>query len=126
MHELSLAESLLELADRNVPAGSVLRVVKVRAGPRRMIDPDVMNTAWDAILKSRGRTGIALALTLTPWTLECPICSACWPSSVLDAECPRCHIAGSPLLDRSHESNVLKMTSIEVDDTDPTGTRTNS
>ena len=48
MHELSIATSILELAQRHVPAGAVLQRVDVRAGELRGIEPQAMEFAWRA------------------------------------------------------------------------------
>jgi Zn finger protein HypA/HybF involved in hydrogenase expression len=48
MHELSIATSIFELAQRYVPPGHVLQRVQVRAGSLRGIEPQAMQFAWRA------------------------------------------------------------------------------
>jgi len=48
MHELSIAESILEVARRHVPRGKVLQHVEVRAGELRGIEPHALDFAWRA------------------------------------------------------------------------------
>jgi Zn finger protein HypA/HybF involved in hydrogenase expression len=75
MHEVSIAESVLSIARTNLPSGSVLRSVNVRAGRLRAIDPDAMALAWSAVTADQ-RVGVGsdLRLTLSDWKLRCPTC----------------------------------------------------
>ena len=56
MHELTIATSILELARRHMPAGSVLRAVHVRAGPMRSIERSAMDLAWRACVAAAFRS----------------------------------------------------------------------
>ena len=47
MHELSIAESLLRLAEEHAPRGAYVRIVRISAGPLRAIDPEAMQWAFD-------------------------------------------------------------------------------
>lgn len=112
MHELSLADSVLEIAVRNTPGGSVLRGVKLRAGPRRMIDREAMMLAWRAVLGARGMSGdVVLELTLEPWSLRCPGCGVTYTSDSHEGLCGACGRSGSVV-----GSNDLQITTIVVDD----------
>lgn len=86
MHELSIAESILRLADEHVPRGAALHAVRIAAGPMRGIDPESMQLAWKGVTDSRAGK-IALELETLPWTLRCPQCDREWTSREIDARC---------------------------------------
>lgn len=110
MHELSIAQAILNLAASHTPSGATLRSVHVRAGPMRGIDPDAMQLAWSAVIPD---DFISLRLTLLPWTLRCPECGDEFPSDDLSpTPCPSCGSPNaSPLA-----GDDLSLTSIDVDD----------
>jgi Zn finger protein HypA/HybF involved in hydrogenase expression len=112
MHELSLADSLIDIATKHTPGGARLRRVNLRAGPRRMIDRDAMQVAWQAVLATRGLpTDVVLDLLLEPWTLQCQSCSHTYTSESHETPCPTCGLSGAVV-----GSNDLQITSITVDD----------
>jgi hydrogenase nickel incorporation protein HypA/HybF len=74
MHELSIASSVLELARRHVPAGKILRGVKIRSGRMRGIEPHAMQLAWEASIGGTDAEGAKLELEVLPWSLRCPDC----------------------------------------------------
>jgi Zn finger protein HypA/HybF involved in hydrogenase expression len=111
MHELSIAGSILDLADRHVPAGAKLISISMIAGPMRAIDSSSMDWAWQAVLQERNRTGIVLNLVQLPWTLRCTTCGREWTAADLDSPCPAGHAGGSPV-----GGDELRITGIEVDE----------
>jgi Zn finger protein HypA/HybF involved in hydrogenase expression len=115
MHELTIAEAVFRLAQVRTPAGSHLRVVRVRAGAMRAIDPDAMNWAWHAITADcdgADRRRVRLELDLRPWRLRCPNCGRTWDADTVDQRCARCGVGGAyPLA-----GDELLVESIEVED----------
>jgi hydrogenase nickel incorporation protein HypA/HybF len=109
MHELSIAEAILDLARRNVPRGSVLKSVRMVAGPMRGIDPECMQLAWQAM----GRDDVVLSMSLLPWQMECSECGRRWQQPELADRCD----CGSDRV-RPVGGDELKLISIEVDDLD--------
>ena len=111
MHEMSIAQSIWELARKRVPAGAMLRRVHVRAGPLRALDPESMQWAWDALSAEAGASEVRLDLATPPWTMRCADCNRQWESSELADRCAcgshRVEIIGG---------DELQLTSIEVDD----------
>jgi hydrogenase nickel incorporation protein HypA/HybF len=107
MHELSIAEAILDLAGRNVPAGATLRSVRVSAGPMRGIDPRCMELAWQGL----GRAEVALNLSVRPWRMKCGDCGRQWEQAELAERCD----CGSPQV-RPIGGDELQLLSIEVDD----------
>ncbi|MGD0542685.1 MAG: hydrogenase maturation nickel metallochaperone HypA [Tepidisphaeraceae bacterium] len=107
MHELSIAEAILDLARRNVPLGGTLRSVRITAGPMRGIDPQCMQMAWQAI----GQGDVALNLSELPWRMQCADCGRRWEQPELAERCA----CGSPQV-RPVGGDELQLVSIEVDD----------
>lgn len=90
MHELSLATSMLTIAQHHVPPGSVLRAVRLVAGPMRAINPEAMQFAWRAALAAARVGEVHLQLEVLPWTLRCPECGCEWDSPQLECRCAAC------------------------------------
>jgi Zn finger protein HypA/HybF involved in hydrogenase expression len=111
MHELSLSQSILEIARRNTPAGGVLRRVRLRAGPLRAIDRDAMETAWRAVTMVEGAEGVELDLTLEPYRLRCDGCGGEHEAETIEAGCAK----GCRGEQRLVGGNELQVTSIVVD-----------
>lgn len=107
MHELSIAQAILDLARRNVPTGATLRSVRVDTGPMRCIDPRCMEMAWAGI----GQTDVSLRLNVLPWRMLCADCGRKWEQPELAERCA----CGSSNV-RPIGGDELQMLSIEVDD----------
>ena len=112
MHELSIADALLELACRHVPAGAQLMKVTVRAGPMRAIDPEAMRFAWHAALAAARMEDAELRLEILPWTLLCSVCRKTHDAVSLESRCPHCRHPGCTPVG----GDELQVTSIEVED----------
>ena len=116
MHEFSLAESVMELVGRHRPPGTVVRIVRLRAGPLRGVDPIAMQTAWRATTAGTELEPAALEIEFPPWRLRCLPCADQWNAAVWDApewpaSCPRCGRPAEPV-----GGDELTVTSLEVDD----------
>lgn len=112
MHEMSIAQSILDLARSNVPAGAVLRSISVVAGPMRGIDPECMQLAWQAI----GQDEVMLKLMVLPWRMRCAGCGKEWEEPQLAEVCS----CGSSEV-RPVGGDELQLRSIEVDDSQTDG-----
>jgi Zn finger protein HypA/HybF involved in hydrogenase expression len=107
MHELSIAEAILDLARKSVPRGGTLRSVRMTSGPMRGIDPQCMQLAWQAM----GQRDVTLRLTLLPWQMLCADCGRLWQQPELAERCA----CGSTRV-RPIGGDELRLVSIEVDD----------
>jgi hydrogenase nickel incorporation protein HypA/HybF len=87
MHEMSIAEALLEQVKRHLPPAAALRRVEVRVGPMRMIEPQAMQWAWQAVTRESPHAGAELQLQMLPWRLECPECQKRWDTADLFEAC---------------------------------------
>ncbi len=111
MHELSIADALLEQVRRHSPPGAALQAVRVRVGPMRGIDPEAMQYAWAAATAGAPESAAKLELECLPWALRCPDCGAQFTSADLYAACA----CGSDTA-RPVGGDELCLVSIEVDD----------
>ncbi len=111
MHEMSIAEAIWDLAHSQVPPGAILRIVRVRAGPLRAIEPQSMQWAWEALSGERGACDIALELTTLSWRMRCEACGRQWNAPEIAERCG----CGSACI-RLVGGDELQLVSIEVDD----------
>lgn len=87
MHELSIAESLIDLVRQNTPADAAVDAVRVVAGPMRGIEPDAMQWAWQAATQGGELDGARLDLELLSWRLRCPQCGRAYTADDMFAAC---------------------------------------
>jgi hydrogenase nickel insertion protein HypA len=110
MHEMSIAESILELARRHTPAGQRLIGVAVRAGPLRAIDESALSLAWRAITLGTAFEDCRLRLQQLEWHLRCPACGEDRVDNDRFTACP-CGCDAPDVIG----GDELELTSIEVD-----------
>ncbi len=111
MHEMSIAETIMEVASSHVPQGAKIRKVKVRAGAKRAIDPKALQVAWDIWTAGVASAAVKLELNSLPWSYHCPKCQNDWVSHEAEAVCACGYERPIPT-----GSDELKVTSIEIDD----------
>lgn len=111
MHEVSLAESILNIARRQAPGDVVVRSVELRAGPLRGIEPNAMQWAWKAVTSGTTWDKVELLIDYLPWTLQCPDCSRLWQAEDELEPC-RCGSDGAYPVG----GDELTVVSIEVDE----------
>jgi len=114
MHELSIAEALLDQVRRHAPPGSRILSVSVEAGAGQSIEEDCLQLAWQALTRDTELGHAVLHVTTLPWTLKCNTCNRTWQSPDPLNPCP-CSSSNTQA-SASHELHLL---SIEVDN-DPT------
>ena len=87
MHELSIANALIRLADEYRPPGCQVDALCVRAGPLRAIDPGAMQWAWQAARRGTQYADAALTLEMLPWRLHCADCGRQWNAPAMIDAC---------------------------------------
>lgn len=111
MHELSIANALIDSLERIAPAGAVVTDLEISAGPLRAIEPLAMDWAWQAAIRDTKWQHVKLHLTTQPYTLKCARCQSTFESHDIDAPCT----CGAPH-PRIIQSDQLQITSITVED----------
>jgi len=110
MHEFSIAESVLNVAEQHVPPGCVLRRVTLRVGPMRGIEREAMEWAWQAITQNR----VLLDLELSRWRLRC---RACGREFIADDSAISCTCGSADVM--PHESDHLQLIEIDIEERNP-------
>ena len=87
MHELSIAQAIVEQVRLHAPIGVHVHHVCVRAGPMRGIEPNALQWAWQAATQNTALEQTELQLDELPWNLECPDCGNTFCSDDLYAPC---------------------------------------
>ena len=87
MHELSIAQALVDLAVAHRPEGSKVRAVKVRAGPLRGIDPEALRWAWESVRGDGDCATATLDVNVLPWRMRCGQCGKEWSAEEMEFQC---------------------------------------
>jgi hydrogenase nickel incorporation protein HypA/HybF len=93
MHELSIAQSILDIVHEAVPDPgnrALLRVVKVRVGKLSGVMPEALEFCFDALVAGTPLVGAKLAIEHVPIRLECRDCGVASTVEDLTLACPVC------------------------------------
>lgn len=97
MHEMSVAQSLIDIIENEMDKNAVttLQAVKIKAGRINAIVPEALDMAFQSLTKGTAMEGARLELETVPLELECGACGARFTSATEDtlflhAECPEC------------------------------------
>jgi hydrogenase nickel incorporation protein HypA/HybF len=93
VHELSIAESLIEQVETAVRADGAARVtsVRLRIGALAAIDADALRFGFDVAAAGTLLEGAALDIELVPVIVYCPACDAeSELPGIQSFRCPRC------------------------------------
>lgn len=95
MHELSVAQALLESVDRcQRENGGKVRKVGLTIGRLGGVDPEALHYAWPAALAASPNPALAecvLDVKVLPLSFICRKCGAKVKAEKLTLECPTCH-----------------------------------
>jgi hydrogenase nickel incorporation protein HypA/HybF len=115
MHELSIAHSLVELAEEAARGADANRVhvVRVRVGWLSGVVSDALLFAWDVAAAGTLLEGATLSIDDVPVAIHCASCDR--DAELEDARSLRCPVCGTPSRDvvRGKE---LELVSMEIDD----------
>jgi hydrogenase nickel incorporation protein HypA/HybF len=92
MHEMSLAESVLRIAERSAQARGFSRVkaVWLEIGALAPVQPEAMRLCFDAVARDSIAQGARLEILSTPGSAWCMDCCHTVPVQALYDKCPRC------------------------------------
>ncbi len=92
MHELSLAQSVLEIVDTEMArhSGKKLKAVTLTVGERAGVEMNTFRTAIDAVLRSSRWQGAVAKIDIVPSRAQCIACGAQFHPSGSVVECPEC------------------------------------
>jgi hydrogenase nickel incorporation protein HypA/HybF len=89
MHELSIAEAIVRIADRHANGRRVARV-EVRVGHLRQVVPSALEFAFELVAQGTAVEGAELAMEEVPAAGRCRECGAESVQSVFPFSCSAC------------------------------------
>ena len=92
MHEMALAEGMLEIVEDAARSngGAKVRAVWLEIGALSHVEPDAMRFCFDAVTRGSLAEHARLEIVTTPGRAWCMPCSASVPLAQLGEPCPRC------------------------------------
>ena len=92
MHEMSIAESILDVVKDVAIKNSVNKVtiVHIRAGELRGLVSDILNYYFGFISKDTAAEGAALEIEVVPVKGKCEVCQNIFPVQEYKFVCPEC------------------------------------
>jgi hydrogenase nickel incorporation protein HypA/HybF len=92
MHELSLAQSILEIVETELKSRPDARpiAVGVRIGAMAAVDPEALRFGFDASVKGSKLDGLRLEIRITEAERQCLMCDHRYKMITLESNCPVC------------------------------------
>lgn len=92
MHEMALAESVLQIVEDAARAQgfSRVRVVRLEIGQLAAVEPEALRFCFDAVVRDSLAEGARLEIDTVPGAGWCLGCSAAVALPALHEPCPRC------------------------------------
>jgi hydrogenase nickel incorporation protein HypA/HybF len=114
MHEVSIVESLLKIAAREIESHPDARVrsLRVRVGRMRQVIPETMRFCYEVAAAGTRFEGSRLEITAVPVRARCRRCGLTFDVEEMMFLCPECAVADVETL----TGNELLLESIELDE----------
>lgn len=92
MHEMALAESIVEIVERTAAAngGGRVSAVRLEIGALSHVEVEALRFCFDAVTRGGAAEGARLELDSPPGQAWCMPCGATVPLARLGDACPRC------------------------------------
>ena len=109
MHEMALAESMLEIVLQTARGNDAARVTLVRLeiGALSHVEPEALRFCFDAVTRGSLAERARLEIIVTPGAAWCMPCAETVPLSARGQPCPRCG---------SYQLNVVQGDAMRVKD----------
>lgn len=113
MHELALAESVLQMIDDAAQTNGFQRVRRIvlEIGQLAAVDPAAMRFCFDAVVRETVADGAVLEIEEIAASGWCPDCSAIVPMDDLVTVCPQCGGFGV----QSRTGREMRLKTLEVE-----------
>ncbi|CAA0119778.1 Hydrogenase maturation factor HybF [BD1-7 clade bacterium] len=97
MHEVSLAENLIECIEQQAQKNRFERVekIEVEVGELSCVDPGALEFALQALAEGTVIDGASLAIGIVTGQLQCRACKHTYNANTVYTSCPECHQTGS-------------------------------
>jgi hydrogenase nickel incorporation protein HypA/HybF len=114
MHELSIAQGILEIVHQYVPVAQQPRVRRVRisVGDLAGVVPDSLEFGFSALIAGTALRNAALDIVRVPFTLHCKSCNETFSNHVGEVLCPACGGSDATVM----SGTELQVSEIELDD----------
>jgi len=114
MHELSIAQSIVTIAEEHLPAETHARVrtVRVKIGELAGVVPDSLEFCFSAVTGGTALEGARLEIQHVAARARCHSCGATTPVALLAFQCQRCGGIGLTLV----EGEELQVLELELED----------
>jgi len=115
MHELSIAQNIIDIVRQHLPSGGSqkVRTVKVRIGNMAGVVSDSLEFCFNVIITATPMEGATLVIERVPLVIRC---NRCGKEHTLDDPAFRCPFCNSPDV-QMVSGNELQVVEIEVPDT---------
>lgn len=120
MHELGIAQNILEIIQQSVPEGqaAAVRQIRIRVGQFSGVIPDSLDFCFSVIVKETQMQQATLAIEQVPTISRCRDCTHSFKIEDLVFICPACKSTNLELI----SGKELEIVEIELED-DTTATR---
>jgi hydrogenase nickel incorporation protein HypA/HybF len=112
VHELSIAQALIEIVDRHAAGRRVTRV-EVKVGRLRQVVPDALDFAFELVAQGTPVEGAELVLEDVPAAGTCGSCGSDTPLPELPLACRRCGSFDVALT----QGEELRVEALEIEET---------
>jgi hydrogenase nickel incorporation protein HypA/HybF len=113
MHELSIAQGILDIIREHVPDNRPVKIVKLRIGELSGIVPDSLEFCFASITLETPLASARLDIEYLPFILFCSTCNKESRAEPGIAICPECGSSSTRIV----SGTELQVVEIEVDDT---------
>ncbi len=112
MHELSLMESVLEIASRHAEEQAATRIhsITIRIGDMSGVSIDALTFAFDVLARETIAAEASLNVVRVPARCKCPECDHEFETDSPFATCPRCGTLRTELV----QGREIELASMEV------------
>lgn len=117
MHELSIAQSIVDIAGQYVPRERHhgIRMIRVRVGDMAGVVPDSLSFCFTAVTAGTPMAAALLEIEHVPYVIHCAACTQDSTTEPGLALCPRCGSAATRIL----SGTELQVMTIDLDDETP-------
>lgn len=112
MHELSIAQNILEIVNEHVPAGGKVKTVRITVGDLSGVVTESLEFCLSALASGTPLEGMAVEFERVPLVVRCGACGRDSRTDPVLGLCPVCGSAGTAVI----SGRELQVTEIEVDD----------
>jgi len=112
MHELSIADAVVQIASRHARGRRVTRV-ELRVGHLRQVVPDALDFAFELVAEGTPVEGAELVMEEVPASVRCEACGAESTLAAFPAACPAC---GSLKVEVTGGDELLDALELEEDE----------